>query len=313
MKRDNMEYFSDIEKGLPLRNINDIDHNVWAGIASYIDMLAKKGYFGRDFPEQCLDNQGCIGTDNDAFKKALQAEIPDLDWPLVTEKSDDNSPTCFLNQPKTPYIPNFLDIMDLIQFCFKHIAKPINGKFHEFYGHYHINNFDEQSGRDEFVDKINTIFYRNGLAYELKSSGEIKKILSLALEQMASTFKVPKEIELNNLFISANEKIYSPNVMIRYEALKDLWDFWERMKSAHNPAQNKKKESVTTLLDNSSKEIEFRSLLESEAIYLTEIGNKYFIRHSEMSQIKIQDSDHIEYLYQRMFSMLHLLSKNFPF
>lgn len=84
------------------------------------------------------------------------------------------------------------------------------------------------------------------------------------------------------------------------------------MKSAHNSAQNKKK-SVTTLLDNSSKEIEFRNLLENEARYLTEIGNKYFIRHSEMPQIKIQDSDHIEYLYQRMFSMLHLLSKNFPF
>lgn len=68
-KKDNIEYFSDIEKGLPISNINDIDHDVWAGIASYIDMLAEKGYFGRDFPEQCLDNQGCIGTDNDVFKK----------------------------------------------------------------------------------------------------------------------------------------------------------------------------------------------------------------------------------------------------
>lgn len=73
--------------------------------------------------------------------------------------------------------------MDLIQFCFKHIAKLINGKFHEFYGHYHINNFDEQNGRDEFVDKINTIFYRNGLAYELKFSGEIKKFLVLFLSK----------------------------------------------------------------------------------------------------------------------------------
>lgn len=41
---------------------------------------------------------------------------------------------------------------------------------------------------------------------------------------MASTFKFPKEIELNKLFISANEKIYSSNI-IRYEAIKDLWYF----------------------------------------------------------------------------------------
>ena len=111
------------------------------------------------------------------------------------------------------------------------------------------------------------------------------------------------------MLMRANEKIINYDVTIRYDALKELWDFWERLKSISYPTD--KRESVKKLLDAAAHTSEFRSILEIEAKVLTDIGNSYFIRHTEMKQIKIQESAHIEYLYQRMFSLIHLLLKHF--
>lgn len=73
-----MEYFSDKEKGSVARTKNDVSMIVWIGLVSYINTLINKGYFGMDFPEECPDGQGCIGTNEDTFKAALQAEIPNI-------------------------------------------------------------------------------------------------------------------------------------------------------------------------------------------------------------------------------------------
>ncbi|MEI9715946.1 hypothetical protein V5049_10935 [Moellerella wisconsensis] len=305
-----MKYFSDNENGSLPRTVNEINHKVWCGISSYIDTLATTGFFGKSFPEQCIDNQGCIGTNLDAFQKALQAEIPNLDYPFITEKPNKN---ILLNEGKKPYVPSNLDVMDLIQFCFKNIGKPLPGAYHRYYSHYHIHSFDVKTGENDYVEKINTIFSRNGLAYELKPSGEIKRIISPSLEQMITNISMPIETELRNFLKRANEKIYSPNVAVRYDALRELWDFWERMKTAHNPARNKKDESVKLLLDSCSNDPKFRLILEEEAKFLTKVGNTFLIRHSEMSQVKVQDSEQIEYLYQRMLNLVYLLSKKFPF
>ncbi|EPU1599595.1 AbiJ-NTD4 domain-containing protein [Klebsiella pneumoniae] len=304
-----MDYFSDKENGHTRRIVNEVSHTVWCGLASHITVLVNKGYFGQYFPEYCLDGHGCIGTDEKAFKSALQAEIPNLDWPLVTEQGDENTTYSWRNENK-PFVPNYLDVMDLLQFCFKHIALPIEGSFHSFYSHHHINGFDETAGRNEFLKKIETIFSRNGLAYEMKPTGEIVRLLSPALVRMISETHAPSEIELRSLLARANKKILHYDVSFRYDAVKELWDFWERIKSYQIPTN--KSASVKKLLDLASNNLEFRAELETEAKALTNIGNAFFIRHAEMKQIKIQDSDHIEYLYQRMFSLIHLLLKKLP-
>jgi len=44
-----------------------------------------------------------------------------------------------------------------------------------------------------------------------------------------------------------------------------------------------------------------------EAKELTEIGNKHFIRHTEVNQKPIIDQDQIDYLFYRMFAMILLI------
>ncbi|WP_233958295.1 AbiJ-NTD4 domain-containing protein [Pectobacterium versatile] len=304
-----MEYFSDKENGPVQRNNSEITIKIWAGLVSCINVLVNKGYFGKHFPEECPDGQGCIGTDAIDFKAVLQAEIPNLDWPLVVEVEDDHSSLSW-GRNTVPFIPDYLDIMDLLQFCYKHVAAPVKGGYHDYFNHYHISGFDVDIGREEFLQKVNTIFARNGLAYELLPTGEIIRLLSPELVHMMSSVGSPTEVELRSILARAKAKITHYDVAIRYDAMKELWDFWERLKSIYNPSN--KKDSITQLLHAAAESPDFRTILETEAKTLTEIGNTYFIRHTEMKQVKIQENDHIEYLYQRMFSMIHLLLKKFP-
>ena len=304
-----MEYFSDKEKGFRPRINNDVSITVWTGLVSYINVLVSEGYFGKYFPEKCPDGQGCIGTNEDSFKAALQAEIPNIGWPLGVDPEDKG---LYHYRPRTQvsFTPNYLDVMDLLQFCYKHIALPIKSNdYHSYYSHTHIDDFDVDAGRNEFHKKVNIIFARNGMAYELQKSGEIIRLLSTELVQMMSSVNIPAEVELKKILARANAKIVNFDVQVRYDALKELWDFWERLKTVHTPSDKKK--SVTQLLDGATGTPEFRSILEVEAKYLTNIGNQYFIRHAEMNQVKIQESDHIEYIYHRMFSLIYLLMKTF--
>ncbi len=91
----------------------------------------------------------------------------------------------------------------------------------------------------------------------------------------------------------------------RREAIERLWDCWERIKSLENPTDKKK--SVAALLDKASSEPNTRILLEEEARKLTDIGNTFHIRHSEVTQIMISDNIMIDYLFYRLFTFIQLL------
>ena len=70
-----------------------------------------------------------------------------------------------------------------------------------------------------------------------------------------------------------------------------------------------KKNSVRLLLDKASTEPNFRQLLEEEARQLTAIGNNFMIRHTETTKIPIALNEHVDYLIQRMYAMIHMLLK----
>jgi len=300
-----MKYFSDQERGSMPRTKNEIPYNVWCGLVSYISTLVDTGCFGNNFPEQCPDGQGCCGTEEASFASALRAEILGIEWPLLTEKDED---TDSWMSEKVPFTPDYLDVLDLIQFCYSHASKPKQGQYHSYHGHHHITSFDDLTGKHEFLEKINTLFSRNGLAYELHEGGEITRVLNNSLNDIVGNTVTTADKELNEILVRSNNKITHPDVHVRYDALKELWDGLERIKTLFAPT-DKKKISMTQLLNAVSSTPEFREELESEAKALTNIGNAFFIRHSEVSQVKLQDSDHIEYLFHRLASFLYLLAK----
>jgi hypothetical protein len=92
---------------------------------------------------------------------------------------------------------------------------------------------------------------------------------------------------------------------VRRESLERLWDAWERLKTLE-PGKDKKAK-VIALLDRASKEPTLRQLLEDEALVLTDVGNKFMIRHTEVGKVPVRQSRDVDYLFQRLFSLLQLL------
>jgi hypothetical protein len=103
---------------------------------------------------------------------------------------------------------------------------------------------------------------------------------------------------------AAREKFLNRSLETPRESLEKIWDAWERLKTLE---PGDKKTSVTLLLNKAAAEPSFRARLETEARELTEIGNKFMIRHTEIDKVPIELSDHVDYLFLRMFALIRLL------
>ena len=103
----------------------------------------------------------------------------------------------------------------------------------------------------------------------------------------------------------ARNKFLNRDLRVRREALERLWDAWERLKTVE--PGNDKKAKATALLNRASKEPTLRQVLEVEALALTEIGNVFMIRHTEVGKVPVSESRDVDYLFQRLFSLVQLL------
>lgn len=110
---------------------------------------------------------------------------------------------------------------------------------------------------------------------------------------------------LDELLADACKKFKDAAPKSRAEGTEKLWDAWERLKSIEVPGD--KRTSVTRLLDFCALEPKFRQLLEIEAKALTEIGNSFHIRHFETDKATIQTPEQNDYLFHRLFALIHLL------
>ena len=287
-----LTYFSEREEGEIPRENEEIDDNAWGGIQAHIQARIDDSSFGVKYPITCNDGGGTIGINEVAFERAMKAHIP--------------------NFQKQEYHPwkekpqRTLDILDMIEFCWRYIAKPIRKEYHEYYNHQHLD-FDIEAGQDEFRDDINQIFRRNGLVYELTEHGHIERLAPPVLcEELASAQFRTGDDELDRMLETARKKFLNPDEAIRREALDSLWDAWERLKG-----DTDKKAQIKFLLDQiaGSSASKFRETLEWEAKELTRIGNNFQIRHSERNQERLTRSEHIDYLFHRLFALIQVILK----
>ena len=295
------DYFSDRENGPRARTEQVISPEVWAGLVATVQALISSGAFGLRFPERCPDGQAICGCDQGAIAASVVAEMPGLTWPLETSRLVDDS---FLQQ-REPFAPDTLLILDFVEFVYASAAKPVPGKHHDFFNHHHFT-FDQPAGQGEFRATVNRIFSRNGMAFEMLSTGRIVRVLPPVLgEELRRTIFRTGERTLDNMLEECRLKFSDRNPLVRREALERLWDAWERIKSLADPSD--KKRSIKIILDATASEPLLRARLEEEATELNSIGNSHLIRHSEVNQVPVIDVDHIDYLFHRLFAMIQLL------
>ncbi len=280
-------YFSDRELGPRPRVEEDLPPSAWGGIFASIETRLSDHSFGYNFPLLCPDQERQVpyGCDKETFWLALQGEIPALDWPLDPR-----------NVPPLPHV------FDLIEFCFRHVARAVPFYHHGFYGHDHLR-FDPEQGRTEFRTTINSVLARNGVAYELDEQGRVVRLPYKVLGQALKSAEFNTgDTELDSLLESARAKYLDPDYMVRRDSLEKLWDAWKRLKTIE-PGQDKKN-SVAALLDRAAPEPAFRDALDKEARELTRIGNVFRIRHSETTQVPLEFNEHIDYLFHRLFALI---------
>lgn len=296
-----MEYITDLERAAPARTTEEISGRAWGGIASLIEQDIAAGAFAEDFPIYCNDGTDIEGTHRTAFFNALLSEIPDLEDELV--EVGRNS---FRFGEETPP-DDALVALDVVQFCYQHVSKPLRGRYHEWFNHHHLE-FDRDAGRDEFRDLVNRIFRRNGIVFELESDGKVRRVIPVEMRRLYKGSFVSPDVAVNKLMKQAMKAFRDPDLAQRERAVEKLWDAWERLKTLQG---NDKKSGLAELLDRASHgHAAFRQTLEDEARALTNLGNDYRIRHHEVDKVALDESSHLGYVFYRMLSLLGLLVRH---
>ena len=257
-----------------------------------IQARVEDGSFGATYRQNCFDGPVAVGTDETAFGDALGGLLPSL------------ANGRWMNSSQTPSTP---DILDLIEFCWNCIGKPISQGYHDFGRHNHLR-FDQGAGREGFRTEVETLFRRNGIAYDLTREGSIERLAHPVLrEALANQDFDTGDTDLDDLLNKAKLKFLDPNPEMRREALDHLWDAWERLKTLDglgDKATLTKAMLEATAGPDSPK---FGEALDKDAIGLTWVGNNLRIRHSETDKERIAKSEHVDYLFHRMLSLIQMI------
>jgi hypothetical protein len=284
------EYFSDRELGKKELKSEEITVSVYNGIVGVYKKFQKN--FSYDFPDTCPDNEMVCGTDVQLLNAAIKAQIPNMETPISVKWDEDNDVDKYT-------------LLDFVEFSYSKIVDINESDYHSYFKHYHIFFPGSENEKEKFRTEVNQIFARNGILFYLNSDGMVKRHLPTQLDAVLQNLNVKsKDDRLNELVNLAIENIRKPKEIDRQNALEKIWDAFERIKTFYDP---NKKGSVKTLVSNiAAGTAEFDNLLDTEFKTLTDIGNKYQIRHFEVDKIQISSMKQVDYLFYRMIALIDL-------
>ena len=292
------DYFSDRQFGSNPRIEEKIDKVAWDGILSLIQIKIDDGSLAFGFPSHCPDGNAIEGTNRSAFSARVRAEIHDLagEHPYSWEPPPDS-------------LPSTLAILDFIEFIARNIGEPTQVGWHDSFSHHHLK-LDREAGLKKFVEDINRIFSRNGLAYELGESGAIERTVPVPMADLVkrTSFRTGDN-DLDDLLDTAIGRFLSPKPEARQDAMEKLWDAFERLKTIEGGKD--KKARAAALIDRavSNGAPVFRSVVETEFKAMTTAGNELHIRHPEVGQEPVGETGEKDYLFMRLYALVWLMLK----
>ena len=151
---------------------------------------------------------------------------------------------------------------------------------------------------ERFPRQINQVLKLNDILYKLEN-GKIVNTLDAKIENA-----VVQNIDETGLqeLIKAAVQYYNENN--KQVAVEKLWDAFERLKTYYSP-ELKKGESADKLVRAMSHGVsEFYDMYNEEFKALTNIGNKFRIRHHETTKVDITDDRQYDYFYKRCLALI---------
>lgn len=280
------QYYSDRMRGPRARTGEELTPAAWGGIVSVVERGIGQLLFAEDFPELCPDGAGACGCDRRTLGLAVEAEIPDLRWPL---NERDPPPT--------------LAALDLLELIHEHASAPVERGYHGYFSHYHYD-FNRQRGQQQLREYVNRVLARSALVFELGDDGRVRRLTSPAVqEQLRHRLPPTRDARFDELVEQAVAKFTHPDSRVRREALQDLWDAFERMKTILD-ADKRRGAAALIRAATATATSEEASLLEDEMTELTKIGNRFRIRHHETAAVE-PSLGLVDHLFGRMYALVY--------
>jgi hypothetical protein len=221
--------------------------------------------------------------------------VPDFDGWLATANSTIGSMVGSGTLEWPPSRPERVAMQ--IALCRAIVNKTV--RFLDFLHNFMYSGRDLAGHVDGFATKL-----LNPLVRDIARLTESRPVPPVLFEAMG-TLPPSGDHILDALLGDACKKFKDAAPKSRAEGTEKLWDAWERLKSVE--VQGDKRMSVARLLEQCSPEPTFRARLDAEARELTAIGNSFHIRHFETDKVSISLPEHNDYLFHRLFALMHLL------
>jgi hypothetical protein len=276
--------------GVPVPTDEVVGRRFWEGFVFLSRSLTERGYLAYGAPHECSDRAGAVcGTDTGKIGLFLYANAG-VRFPL-----DPN------------IVPPPAQLLDAVEALAGFVAKPALVEAHDWMNHQHFGRFDKQAGLGEYGTEINTLFARCGHPYEFRD-GRVERRGPPPLHGVLAQARYRSgDPVLDSLLAGATRYFMDPDPAVRRDGLEKLWDAWERLKSVEEPSD--KARSIAALLEKAEPDQAMRERLDKEARELTEIGNKFQIRHKEVGKYPIGLDRDADYLFYRLFGLMYHLMR----
>lgn len=288
------QLYSDRANGPRPRTEIDISATVEAALQSLVQSYQDRDFFGIDFPANCPDNGRPFSTSEEMLEAARVGMVPELAqwWRKLRE-----------NHSEKASIPT-MAILDALEWHSRHVGEPKDNEYHSYFQHYH-KSWDRIAGLAAFCSAVNEMLARNGVAYSMGSDGLITRIVEGPVaDQLRLTHFNSGDEETDRLLELARIRFFDRDPDAAQRSIEALWDAFERLKTHVDPTN--KKTSAQALINAIEQSSEEQALFEAEMLTLTNIGNKWRIRHHETNKHDLGTDRRLrDYLFLRMFTLLH--------
>ena len=329
--------YSDRTEGPKPRDIEALPKETKRALLGLVQRKIIGDWFAKDFPKRCGDGNSIAGTDRSSLQDALDAIIPSLAYPLASEEDfklpelvDDVGIADAAKTPKAggafefypgkangtqPIVVADSTVFDLLEYTARKTALPRQGEWHSFPKHskHYELCFDSDSreeAQETFQGEVNELLSRGRVIYNFNVVGfagtlQIQRMGTPEVRRLMADLQPNSgDKELDDLIIEARERYLSHKEDERRIGLEKLWDAFERLKTIEPLPDGKsdKKASVKQLLSRITNE-PLREVVENDMGALTDVGNKFRIRHHETDK-HVVPVDGYDYLFARMSNVI---------
>ena len=326
--------YSDRTEGPKPRDIEALPKETKQALLELVQRKIIGNWFAKNFPIECEDGNGIVGTDRSSLQDALNAIIPNLTYPLASKADSklpelvDHAEIADADAAKTPKADGMFEfypskangaqpivvadsaVFDLLEYSARRIALPSQRRFHKFFNHYELdfNGNSRKEAQAIFKEEVNELLSRGRVIYEFVSVDDTLQIQRIGTPEvrrlMADLQPNSGDKELDDLIIEARERYLSHKEDERRIGLEKLWDAFERLKTIEPLPDGKsdKKASVKQLLSHIADE-SLRKVIGDDMGALTTVGNQFRIRHHETDK-HVVPVDGYDYLFARMSNVI---------